>query len=348
MYKDARTLSIMPTFGCNAACKDCGTLSNPFEKEKLSLETILGAIDQAKKLNFLNVVFTGGEATLRWKDLLATIEYANSHNFPTRLVTNAHWARSDSSCEKRISELIEAGLQEINFSTGDEHIKFVPINNVARALKEAINRGLLSAVMIELRKDNKINRQTFLANELLSENLHQVDKLFTVHESPWMPISPYSVSDYPDGSLANNENISTRGGCESLLQTYVLQPNGNIGSCCGLSMRIIPELNTSKINSDSDYLLQAINKSESDFLKMWIHYKGPEKILQWANKLEPRIQWENMYAHKCQACFRVYKDPLVRNVIKNHYKEMFSEVIMSAFIDEAYLPNKLSELFATR
>lgn len=334
----------MPTFGCNATCNDCGTLSSPKEKERLSLEIIIDSINQAKELGFTNVVFTGGEATLRWRDLLKSIKHATTIGLPTRLVTNAHWARTDNICETKVGELIEAGLKEINFSTGDEHIRFVNIENVARALIEMIKHNIPCALMIEMRKNNLINRESFLSIDLMKNYRNQVDKLFTIHESPWMPIHPYNVNEYPDGSLANNENISSRGGCESLLQTYVVQPNGNIASCCGLSMRIIPELNTGKISENEKFLSMAIKKSESDFLKMWIHYKGPERILQWANNLDPEIRWENMYAHKCQACFRIYKDKKIRDVIKNNYKSMFAEVIISAFIDEEYLPKKMNQI----
>ena len=55
------------------------------------------------------IVFTGGEATLRWKDLLEGIRYATELGFLTRLVTNAHWANREDMAQEKLLALIEAG-----------------------------------------------------------------------------------------------------------------------------------------------------------------------------------------------------------------------------------------------
>ena len=48
-----------------------------------------------------------------------------------------------------------------------------------------------------------------------------------------------------------------------------------------------------------------------------------------------------MYAHRCQACSRMYKDDKIRKVIKEHYQEMIAEIIHCAFLEEEYLPEKM-------
>ena len=42
----------------------------------------------------------------------------------------------------KIDILMAAGLKEINFSTGDEHVKFVPINRVVNGVRAALDRQL--------------------------------------------------------------------------------------------------------------------------------------------------------------------------------------------------------------
>src|SRR6185295_7777711 len=92
LYKGGRTLSVMPTYACPAQCKNCGTVSSPRDRNNIGLDTMLSAINQASELGFFNVVFTGGEATMRWDDLIEAIRQANRLKLPTRLVTNAYWA----------------------------------------------------------------------------------------------------------------------------------------------------------------------------------------------------------------------------------------------------------------
>ena len=94
IFGGKKTLSVMPTFTCPASCSNCGTLSGPHDSTNIGLDKIIKAIQEAKELDFYNVVFTGGETTLRWDDLLLAITEARKLGLPTRIVTNAHWATS--------------------------------------------------------------------------------------------------------------------------------------------------------------------------------------------------------------------------------------------------------------
>jgi hypothetical protein len=127
--------------------------------------------------------------------------------------------------------------------------------------------------------------------------------------------------------------------CSNVLQTYTVQADGQVGACCGIGMRAIPELNVASVR-EPDFLRRAIETAENDFLKVWVHYKGPDQILAWAASKDPSILWEGMYAHRCQACARLYRDPAVARVIRNHYQELIADVIQTAWMDEEYVPTE--------
>lgn len=342
LFKGPKTLSIIPTYTCTAECRDCGTFSSPRDHTCLGLETILAAIDQAKELGFYNIVFTGGESTLRWKDLLTSIEYAHSIGFPTRIVTNAHWATSMKRANEYIDELIKVGLSEINYSTGDEHTRFVPIEHIINATVAALERNLRVCIMIELKAERKITMADILEHPMITSLKTKQRKLLQVSEGPWMRVNPFSVEQYPEDIVINKNNVAMCTGCDSVLQTYVSEANGRIGACCGLGMRIIPELNIG-VSQGKNFLKKAIEDSENDFLKVWLYCKGPEKILAWAAEKNPEIKWENMYAHRCQACLRLYKDPKVAEVIREYYTEMISDVLQSLWLETELIPEKLSD-----
>jgi organic radical activating enzyme len=344
LYRGHRTLSIMPTYTCPAACTDCGTLSTPQERTRLDVEYIIAAIDEAKELGFFNVVFTGGEATLRWHDLLPCIGHARSLGFPVRLVTNAHWATDLEMAREKLAELIDAGLSEINYSTGDEHVRFVSIERVAYATVAACERAFRVHVMVEMKKDNTILRDSLLQHPLVAALSDEQRQWLTVVPSPWMPLSPSTVHRYPAGSTTTRRNLAMRPGCESVLQTYTVQADGNVGSCCGLGLRVIPELNVERVEQPG-FLRRAIAESEEDFLKLWIHYFGPEQIVAWAAKHNPNIKWEGLYAHRCQVCQRLYHDDAVRTVIREHWEEVVAEVLQAAWLDEVHVPTTMGELW---
>jgi len=160
-------------------------------------------------------------------------------------------------------------------------------------------------------------------------------------ESPWMPLEPYTIEQYPERIAIDRHNLGWRPGCDNVMQTYTLQADGRIGCCCGIGMSKIAELNVGSVVNEKP-LHSAIEEAENDFLKLWIRWKGPERILAWAADIDQRIRWEGMYAHHCQACARVYRDPRVAAVIREHYESVMAEVIQSGWMNEEFVPNALA------
>lgn len=338
IFKGIRTLSIMPTFQCNAQCTNCGTLSGPSNLTSLKLNTILSAINEAVQLGFGNVVFTGGEATLRWNDLLAGIQHAKSLGLVTRLVTNGNWAKTIEIAEKKINSLRSAGLDEINFSTGDEHIRFIPLSYIANCIIASNSNGLRPHLMIENKEKRTVTKERLI--DYFENNFKE--NTFSVSESPWMPLDPECIEQYSEGTTINSRNITACVGCDSILQSITLQANGDVSACCGIGMRSIPELVVANAEDDH-FLQQGIENSENDLFKLWLHYEGPEKILAWAAEKDPSILWEGIYSHRCQACLRIYKDPKIGAIIKSHYYDKIGDILSSAWMDEVFIPQALSK-----
>jgi organic radical activating enzyme len=326
------TLSVMPTFGCTAACKHCGTFSSPRNHASLGLQEILSAIDQAVENHYKVVVFTGGEPTLAGDHLLRGIERASLAGLVTRIVTNGWWATDESSANRFATSLVKAGLTEINFSTGDQHSKFVPVENIFRACVAMCEAGLRSiCIMVETVLDRVITETTITQHPAFMDMTKTFPQVrIQIFESPWMPMSPSAQASYPRGMAVHRGNIAERGGCNSCLSTTTIQADGRIAACCGLGVRSVPELQIGHITTTS--LREADEVAANDFLKRWIRVEGPERILAWAAAHDEQVQWENMYAHKCQACLRLYKDQRVRDVIKQHHQEKMADVLFAEWL----------------
>lgn len=287
------------------------------------------------------VVFTGGEATLVPDLLDDGLRLARSFGLQTRLVTNGHWATTREIAVNEVRRLAALGLDELNVSTGDEHARFVPLPSVCRAAAASIAVFGTAVVTVELRSERSITKQTVL-DALHAEGL-SMDEIagLNIIESPWMPVSPFRVETYENGHAVDRTNLSMRSGCESILQTYTVEPDGVVTACCGLGANIIPELHIGHV-SDPDALAIAVERSEGDLLKLAIRYMGPEKILAWAASLDQSISWEGMYAHNCQACHRLYRDERVRSVISRHLKDIEANILAAVVFDEALYPAVIS------
>lgn len=332
----------MPTFSCPARCKSCGSAYNKNSQKNLPLKDIIKSIDEAKTMFFENIVFTGGEATLRWNDLLEGIKYSSQQNLRPRLVTNAHWAKNQKEANARLQTFITSGLCEINFSTGDEHVKYIPFENIIFAILATLQNGLDVHIMIEYKSNRTISKNSILNNPLIAKLDINKKNQIRIVESPWMPLNPFVYENYPSGDSINDINITLRSGCKTMLQSYVIQSDGRIGVCCGIGMSFIKEFFVGSVYR-KNFLKDAIKIAESDFLKLWIRYKGPESIIAWAANKDSSINWQNLYAHNCQACLRIYNDRKIQNIILKYYEEIISDVIQSMWFDEIYYPNKINQ-----
>jgi hypothetical protein len=236
---------------------------------------------------------------------------------------------------QRLQTLKNAGLDEINYSTGDEHVRFVPIERVVTAVLAALELKQAVWVMVELRQGREVTRDSVLGHPMLRDLSEDQQQLLSINESPWMPLDPEDIEQYPDGVAAETLSLKSHLGCDNILQTYTLQATGEVSACCGIGMRLIDELAVAKAD-ESNFLQKAVESAEDDFLKIWLRYKGPEQILAWAHEKDSSIQWEGLYAHHCQSCARVYRDPNVARVIRTHFEEVVADVLQAAWFDEAF------------
>jgi hypothetical protein len=338
-----KLLAIMPTQKCTASCAECGSASSPGAQHRLPKPVVLQAVCEAADLGFAAVAFTGGEATLEWTTLLEGLHLAASFDLKPRLVSNGHWAHTPNTAVKRLRVLIENGLDNLNLSTGDEHAQYVPVERVVNATVAALDLGINVHITVEYRAERTITKD-FLHSQLALKTLaaDATDRL-RISESPWMPIDPLTRAAVNDGDTVDGDNVTLREGCPSVLQSYSVEPDGRVAACCGLGIGDSDELHVG-VASGVGFLRRAIELAESDLLKLWLRAEGPEQILSWAASRNPAINWENMYAHNCQACRRLYTDSEVASVIRDHHEEVIASVFQTLWLNEEYYPSRLRDV----
>jgi hypothetical protein len=323
-----RTVTILGTYRCTAACKDCCFGSNPGITERLSLDKILDFIGQAAELRSVKVVvFSGGECFLLGSDLVKAVKCATDKGLSTRCVTNGYWAKSPVQGEKILATLRAAGLSELNISTGDFHQRFVSEETVVNAVELGLSCGMdRTLVVVELREGSRVTAASLLGNSRVQRFLEEHgQRRFGILQSPWMPMDPQTVSEQAPEDLLSRDTLQKKGGCHSIFMSSVITPSNQIGVCCGLSRERIPELNYS---TAARHLKDVLEEAGRDFIKIWLFVDGPERILAWAASKNKGIRWENRYAHQCHACLALFSDPQVRETILEHYRERVDDVLL--------------------
>ncbi|MGW2587713.1 radical SAM protein [Streptomyces virginiae] len=322
---EPKVLTILGTYKCTAACENCCFGSNPFLTKRLELEDIIEFIDEGSRgAECEMVVFSGGECFLLRNDLVAAVAHATDLGLATRVVTNGYWAKRMDHGRRRLAALKEAGLRELNVSTGDYHQQFIDEETVINAACLGIEQELETLVIVELQKERQVTAARLTSNPRAISLLPPKGSLRII-ESPWIPMDYEQIIQQDETRLLNRSNIHLRKGCNSIFNTIVVTPDKNVGFCCGLGREKISELNTPWVSGSLDGLLQGAAR---DFIKIWIYVDGPEKILAWAAGKDSRISWENRYSHHCHACLALFSDPMVREVIRQHYRERVDDVLM--------------------
>lgn len=298
------TLSFITTYRCSAACSDCCFECNPRRKEVIPERRLLELIDEAADLGIVLVVFTGGECFLLRKTLVRAITKARDRGLLTRCVTNGYWATSPRAAEARLRELVSAGLNEINFSTGPSHAAHVPPERITHGVRASLALGLVPPVIaVELSRT-----QAFDIDGLLSapdlRDARESGRLL-VRRSVWLDGA--RDGDYPGvprNSRCRPEGVS---GCETILTTLAVTPDLSLAACCGLTLKDAPELLLGSVRNCS--LSSALRAAPDDLLKIWLHVDGPERILRTLYSRRTIGRMLPSAVHPCQSCIALLRKP---------------------------------------
>jgi pyruvate-formate lyase-activating enzyme len=328
------TLTLITTYTCTAACRECCFECTPKVEGKLSLDDLLTAIDQGVEQfpSLKMAVFTGGECFLLGRNLDSAIAHASSLGLRTRCVSNGYWARTPDVAAARVKRLGDAGLTELNISTGDEHQEWVPFESVVNGALASAAAGIRTVVVIEGKENAAFTPQEVAANRRIVEFLksHPNRHLLNFIRNVWIPFHEDTGITQPGDVYRRADNPEKLHGCDNILDNLVITPHRKVASCCGLTFEHIPEMKLGTLGQES--LRTYYDNQLQDFLKIWLWVEGPENILLFAASKDPQIEYDNMYTHTCQACAVLHLDPRIRNVLRQHYHEKVSEVMFRYFM----------------
>lgn len=304
MFKP-KILTLITTHKCGSYCSSCCFNCSPQRKECMELSDAYRYIDVfiAKYPSIEIVVLTGGEVMLMGVDWVSSILlHIKKKGVKSRIVTNAFWANTREQTRLILDRLSASGLNEINVSTGDEHLKFVPIDHVINLLEETEKNKLIenSAVVIESGIDKKYTVRCLLEDLDRAVGIDKLIKL-KVLESPWVALEGKNIFFQGEEivDISSNETLSR--GCYSLYSGIQINPNGQLLSCCGFASEYSPllkignALEMSKIEGE-------IEKMEiNNILKLWLYVDGPRGVFEYFN---PRKSIAGCI-HDCEVCTRL-------------------------------------------
>ena len=324
-------MTILPTYQCTAACKECCFECTPHVHGKIPIDRILNYIDEAAEtFPALELIcFSGGECFLLRKDLDTAIARITEHGLKSRCVTNGYWATSPHIAYDRLERLKEAGLTELNISTGDDHQEFVPFERVVNGVIAAAELDIFGLIVVEGFVNSRFKVSDAIEHPRIQDFKMNNPKahLLEIFQNIWMPFHKDRVLDHQEELYRTPETLEKNSaGCDNVLHNLVVTPDESLASCCGLTMEHIPEMKLGKLTEHSMKTL--IDQGLNDFLKRWLWLDGPDAILFFAHQKDNRVPFPKQNVHPCEACAQFYLDPLARRVVREHWHEIRDDVLL--------------------
>jgi hypothetical protein len=339
-----KTLTLLATYQCTAACDQCCFGCHPGKHGRIPQERILSYIDQAAALgSVVNVVFSGGECFLLGRDLEEAVARAESHGLLTRCVTNGYWALSEDAARRRLEPLVAAGLKELNLSTGDFHLEYVPVERIRHGALAAYQLGLGLAIMVETRKERSFTKEVLLDDPLFAEIYRRDPEGLCIQENVWIPMQSDCTIAHDPVHYRNASNPHLMRGCHNVLRNMVITPREDYVVCCGLTMDQIPELHIA--DAASEPLAAIAARADHDLLRRWIRLEGPERIIEFLQQKDPSLAYPWDRVHPCEACRDLHHREDLRQAVRSHAAEVAGDILLRyQLLDEA--EGLLSELGA--
>jgi MoaA/NifB/PqqE/SkfB family radical SAM enzyme len=324
------TISFITTNKCSAACKNCCYGCSPQNKDRLTLKEMKDYIDQSLKAysTIKLLVLTGGECFTLGKDLNRIVKYGVDKGLKVRVVTNAYWANSFKKAYSRLKELIEAGLYEINISTGDDHQEWVHYDNIVYAIVASLKQNITVAVNIETNKISNFNSKKLKEDYRLKDYFSKYQEKFIVVESVWMPFKKSTSNKIKDNSSNNTKTTSVclKSRCTNLFSTISINPFHKMAACCGLTSEYTAYLNLG--NTKKYSIKQLYEHQFDDLVKIWLYTEGPKKILDFIHEKSGIKHIDTSNWHLCQICAEIFQKEQNIEILREYSSQVFANIML--------------------
>lgn len=296
-------------------------------------EEMKSLIRQADALGTHNVVFTGGEPTLLGPVLPQMLRFVRRDTGIrfTRIVTNAHWATSYERAREILGEWQEAGLDELNLSTGEYHQRGVPLDRVAHAYNAAIELDFPTVTInVELLVEGKGLFSKERLTGLLQKPLLGLDEqsYFTRrhHGVRYGSVMRFGRGkSIPEDSVCTSPEESLIHTCEHVLKAIAMQPDGSVTACCGVMVRE-PSLLTIG-NWREDRLEDIMIAAQSDLVLNWIRHVGLIDMKKWLRGKDSSIAFRDHYTNLCDLCAEIVMNPTCEALLLASAEEQQGHII---------------------
>lgn len=298
-----RIVTLIVTYQCALSCDMCFFKANPTRKEVIDERIARDVIRDAADLGIPQVGFAGGEAVMQLDLLCKLISLSREYDRETILTTSGYWGRSSQQRNRIVDRLVEAGLENIQISLDDEHLKFLTIEDVANAIVAAKKAGFKDIKILGTSRGNTYN---------FSELVFYIENVLNISTDGLDLVDRHRVSHSSYEKVANITyllpELDKKYPRAECMRDIMIDVNGDVYPCCNNFVGRIGNLNEKRV---SDILSDiAGNEVFLGFLK-----KGPGGFAVDLDARNSTSLSKDRYGSWCEVCSKIFGDPCRKNLI---------------------------------
>jgi hypothetical protein len=220
-----------------------------------------------------------------------------------------------------MASLRRAGLDEIVFSTGTFHQKFVPAERVVHGARAAARAGIAARVSIEECDQSHVDDAM-----LRAELRDPIERgMLAISRDPWIAdAGGRGAARLSHERLRAADGVDARGGCAVVMTTVSVTPDQELIACCGFPLEELPGLRIGSIAERS--LADVLRTAPNDALKMFLHVAGPAGIAEFVARYEPGYTLPGSPVSICEACTALQRDRRAMRIAAEHVGEIAGEL----------------------
>lgn len=299
------TVVIALTNKCPITCRMCFNDSGMHRKEEMKLDDALRYVEEAVSIGAKNFGISGGEPFLCPEKLEKIVAVAASHGLKVNCTTNAFWAETLRKAEIILKNLESKRLHSLGISVDDFHQEFIPVKNVAHAIKAA-KKAHIKEITLSCTTTSKNRNMKYycLYLNLLGVDLSGVNLLETVR----MPIGR-GAEYFPESDLRPLDEFPANVSLEFCFEKVLIDPEGMVFPCCNYFISPIGDMN----NNSLDQMLEKADKNP--YVQM-LKAHGPVYLLHQLVDEGKLSIGESKFADLCHICAYIFQLPSTKTLLR--------------------------------
>jgi len=316
-------------YKCNFACDHCSVGSSPeteFEMPEELCERTFQEIQSVPAIK--SIVFTGGEVTLHKDRLLRYLNKSSENGYQTRIVTNGWWAHDMESAREMATELADAGLTEINTSYDDFHTDYMDFENILNLIEASLETDMQNVVVACIIGDEDpewdLDRVIRRIEERIGKPPEEIPRLKLIDDAA----APFGSGVQLDPAAYSAQNALDVG-CDDVISTFSMHPDGSVKVCCGHAQFYRPDLTMGNIKDRP--LNEILADGQTNLVYWLIHEVGPKNLIDRLD-VDPEIDYTGI-CHACGDLLGEYREEFFEYVENNKEELIHEDIFLSDRID---------------